>query len=168
MMSNTEDESPTDRAAKNTPKEEYPVGYCRPPVAHRFKHGNKANPKGRKKGTRNRTIVIRDLLLEPVTIRIGDTTTQVTAIEAVIKKLLFKALGGDGKAAFTIIGIAQKEGILTPEQEQDVDHLSDTDLAIMEDVKRRLEAAQPPEPPTPGAQTPDPVCQTAQSPSGPS
>jgi len=63
------------------------------------------------------------------------------ALEAVLKKTLSKALAGDNKAALTIIGLAQKEGILTPEQEQLVEDLSETDLAIMEDVKRRLEAS---------------------------
>jgi hypothetical protein len=54
---------------------------------------------------------------------------------------LAKALAGDNKAALTIIGIAQKEGILTPEQEQVVDDLSESDQAILEDVRRRLEAS---------------------------
>ena len=65
------------------------------------------------------------------------------ALEAVLKKMLAKALAGDNKAALTIIGIAQKEGILTAEQEQVVDDLSESDLAILEDVKQRLEAAAP-------------------------
>ena len=56
--------------------------------------------------------------------------------------MLSKALAGDNKAALTIIGIAQKEGILTPEQEQVVENLSESDLAIMEDVRRRLAASE--------------------------
>jgi hypothetical protein len=77
------------------------------------------------------------------------------ALEAVLKKLLSKALAGDNKAALTIIGIAQKEGILTTEQEQVVESLSESDL--MEDVKRRLEAAAL-ELPLPSSKTaPDPL-----------
>ena len=106
-------------------------------VAHQFKHGNKANPKGRRKGSRNRKLVIQDVMFEPVTVREGGEIRQMSALEAVIKKTLSKALAGDTKAALTIIGIAQKEGILTPEQEQAVDNLSETDLAIMEDVKKK-------------------------------
>jgi hypothetical protein len=49
-----------------------------------------------------------------------------------------KALGGDNKAAFTIIGIAQREGLLTPEQDQVVEQLSGGDKEILEDMKRRL------------------------------
>jgi Family of unknown function (DUF5681) len=114
-MTTTQDE-PTadDRPAKNRPKGDYDVGYCRPPAEHRFKHGNKANPKGRKKGSRNREVVIREVLLEPVTVREGDTVRQMPALEAVLKKMLAKALAGDNKAALTIIGIAQKEGSSRP------------------------------------------------------
>jgi hypothetical protein len=143
MTTIQDDKSPGDQIR---PKGDYEVGYCRPPAAYRFKHGNNANPKGRKKGTRNRKLVIREMLFEAVTVREGDTVRQMPALEAVLKKTLAKALGGDHKAALTIIGIAQKEGILTPEQEQVVEDLAESDLAILEDVKRRLEAAleQPP------------------------
>jgi hypothetical protein len=120
------------------PKPVYAVGYGKPPAEHRFKHGNQANPRGRRRGSRNRKVVIHDVLFEPVTVREGEKVRQMPAVEAVLKKMLSKALGGDNKAAITIIGIAQKEGILTPEQEQAVDSLSDSDRAIMEDVKRRL------------------------------
>jgi Family of unknown function (DUF5681) len=159
---NTQDDTPLgDRPAKNRPKADYDVGYCKPPVAHRFKHGNKANPRGRKKGARNRKVVIHDLLFEAVTVREGGEIRRMSALEAVLKKMLSKALAGDNKAALTIIGIAQKEGILTPEQEQAVDTLSESDLAIMEDVRRRLaESAleQPPETPAP----PDSACPSDQ------
>lgn len=141
-MTNTQDDrAPGDGPAKHRSKADYDVGYCKPPAAHQFKPGNKANPKGRKKGSRNRKVVIYEVLFEPVTVREGGELRQMSAIEAVLKKLLSKALAGDNKAALTIIGIAQKEGILTPEQEQVVDDLSESDLAIMEDVKRRLEAS---------------------------
>jgi hypothetical protein len=158
-MPNTEDDTtPGDRPTRNGPKGEYDVGYGRPPAAHRFKHGNKANPKGRKKGSRNRKIVIHEVLFEAVTVREGGEIRQMPALVAVLKKLLSKALAGDNKAALTIIGIAQKEGILTPEQEQAVEGLSESDLAIMEDVKRRLEAA--------ALEQPFPSSQTAHDPLG--
>jgi hypothetical protein len=141
-MTNTQDDTtPGDHPVKTGPKRDYDVGYCKPPAAHRFKHGNKANPRGRKKGGRNRKVVIHDVLFEAVTVREGGEIRQMSALEAVLKKMLSKALAGDNKAALTIIGIAQKEGILTPEQEQVVENLSESDLAIMEDVRRRLGAS---------------------------
>ena len=133
--------SPADEGTEHTPRENYEVGYCRPPVAHRFKPGNKANPRGRTKGTRNRKLVIQEVLFEPVTVRDATGTRQMAALEAVVRKLLSKALGGDNKAAFTIVGIAQKEGFLTSQQEQAVKDLSEIDQAILEDAKRRFSAA---------------------------
>jgi Family of unknown function (DUF5681) len=118
-------------------EKDYQVGYGRPPVEHRFKPGNNANPKGRKKKTQNRKVVIRDLLLEPITVKEGGEVKQMSMLEAVLKKTMSKALAGDHKAALTIIGIAQREGILTPEQEE-IDSLSDSDRAIMEDAMKRL------------------------------
>jgi hypothetical protein len=123
------------------PKVDYGVGYRRPPVEHRFKPGNNANPKGRKKKTRNRKLVISELLFEPITVREGGEVKQMSVLEAVLKKLLSKALTGDNKAALTIIGLAQREGILTPEQEEAVDNLPESDMAIMQDAMKRFGAA---------------------------
>jgi hypothetical protein len=126
---------------RHEPKGDYRIGYRRPPVEHRFKPGNNANPKGRKKKTRNRKVVIRELLFEPVTVREGGVVKEIPALEAVIKKTLSQALGGDHKAALTIIGLAQRDGILTPEQEQAVDNLPESDMAIMQDAMMRFGAA---------------------------
>ena len=114
-MTNTQDDTtPGDHPVRNGPKRDYDVGYRKPPSAHRFKHGNKANPRGRKKGSRNRKVVIHDVFFEAVTVREGGKIRQMSALEAVLKKMLSKALSGDNKAALTIIGIAQKEGIRRP------------------------------------------------------
>jgi len=157
-MPDNSDSSPAtaDRSANTKPNREYEVGYGKPPAAHRFKHGNNANPKGRKKGSRSRKIVTRDVLLEPVTVREGGDIRQMPAIEAVLKRLLSNALAGDNKAAFAVIGIAQKEGILTAEQEQVVESLSESDQAIMADMKRRMEEAVPEQPLPSGQAAPDP------------
>jgi len=105
-MTNTQDDTtPSDHPAKNRPKGDYDVGYCKPPVAHRFKPGNQANPRGRKRGSRNRKVVVREVLFEAVTVREGGEIRQMAALEAVLKKLLSKALAGDNKAALTIIGL---------------------------------------------------------------
>ena len=46
----------------------------------------------------------------------GDKVKKITVLEAIIKKTANRALTGDHKAALTIIGLAHKEGLLTPEQ----------------------------------------------------
>jgi hypothetical protein len=86
-------------------------------------------------------VVISELLFEPITVREGGEVKQMSVLEAVLKKLLSKALTGDNKAALTIIGLAQRDGILTPEQEEAVDNLPESDMAIMEDAMKRFGAA---------------------------
>jgi Family of unknown function (DUF5681) len=120
---------------------DYEVGYGRPPVEHRFKPGNNANPKGRKKKTRNRKVIISEILLEPITVKEGGEIKTMSRLEALLKKMITKALAGDNKAALTMIGIAQREGLLTPDQEEGVDPLSDNDMAIVQDYMQRLNEA---------------------------
>ena len=133
-----EAESPDGSEIKPSPAR-YSVGYRKPPVEHRFKPGNNANPRGRRKGARNQKVVIREVLCEPVTVREGAETRQMPLLEAVIKKMASKALTGDNKAAATLIAIAHKEGLLTSDQEQMVDDLSESDQAIIADFRRRME-----------------------------
>jgi hypothetical protein len=67
---------------------DYEVGYGRPPIEHRFKPGNHANPKGRKKKTRNRKVVISEILLEPITVKEGGEVKKMSMLEAVLKKTI--------------------------------------------------------------------------------
>jgi hypothetical protein len=137
-MTTSSGSSCEDGAEHQTPKGDHMVGYGRPPVEHRFTPGNNANPKGRKKSTRNRKVVISDILLEPITVREGGEVKRMSQLEAVLKKTMSKALAGDHKAGLTIIGLAQRQSLLTPEQEETIDNLSDCDRAIMEDAMKRF------------------------------
>ena len=117
----------------------YTVGYRRPPREHQFKAANNANPLGRKKGSRNRTLVIRQILFEPIMVREGEQVKKMSVLEAIIRQTCNKALKGDHKSALTIIGLAQKEGLLTPEQTEAVEEgMSEADKAILEDFKSRM------------------------------
>lgn len=134
--------SNTDRSeaqGENAPSRNYEVGYGKPPKEFQFKPGNNANRRGRKKGSRNRKTVIEEVLYEPISVREGDKVKKIPVLEAILKKMANKALMGDNKAALTIVGLAQKEGLLTPAQDAMVeDNLSETDKAILADFARRL------------------------------
>ena len=55
--------------------------------------------------------------------------------------MLAQALKGETKAALTILALAQREGLLTPEQEEAVDALSVNDQAIVQDAMQRFNDA---------------------------
>jgi hypothetical protein len=131
----------TGNAGVEDQRGDYRVGYGRPPVEHRFKTGNPANPKGRGKKTHNRKVVVREVLFELIKVNEGGVEKQMPALQVVLKKLLSQALKGDLKAAITVIGMAQREGFLTPEEEEAVDALPDNDMAIVQDAMQRLNHA---------------------------
>jgi hypothetical protein len=120
---------------------DYRVGYGRPPAEHRFKPGNRANPKGRGKKTRNHKVLMRELLFEPVTVNEGGEVKQMPALQVVLKRLLAQALKGDLKATLTIISMAQSQGFLTPEEEEAVDALPENDRAMLLDGMQRFNDA---------------------------
>lgn len=79
----------------------YEVGYGRPPQATRFKKGQSGNPRGRPKAEKikvNVTDIIEAVINRPVTITLDGKSITVSAIEAVIFRMLDTALKGDLRA----------------------------------------------------------------------
>jgi hypothetical protein len=114
------------------------IGYGRPPRKHLFKIGNTAS-RGRKKGSKNKSLVIQKILFEPIKVKEGDKVKKMSLLEAIIRQTCHKALKGDHKAGLTVIGLAQKQGLMTPQQSEALeDGMSDGDKAILADFKKRM------------------------------
>ena len=129
----------SERAAKKKPTGDYEVGYCKPDPKHQFKPGNRANPSGRPKDSRNRKVLVDEIFLEQIPVREGNTVKMVSKIAAVLTQTINDALKGDHKARLTAISIAREEGLLTPEQEEAIEeNLSETDKKIMDNFKKRI------------------------------
>ncbi len=73
------------------------IGFKKPPKAHSWKKGQSGNPKGRKKGTRNKKSVIISLMEGRLGRKIPDPK-KLTAQEAMLWKAIQKGLAGDAKA----------------------------------------------------------------------
>ena len=52
----------------------YEVGYCRPPIARRFAVENRANPKGRPKGSRSVSAILEESIRQTVPVSEHGTT----------------------------------------------------------------------------------------------
>jgi len=78
------------------PKDEYEIGYGRPPRNTRWKKGQSGNPRRRDVYPPESTVAIIDrLLTTPVRITLNGEPTRVPALEAIVVQLQLKQLGGN-------------------------------------------------------------------------
>lgn len=79
-------------------KNNYPVGYAKPPLSTRFQKGKSGNPTGRAKGSKNVTWLLLQALGEQVTVNENGERKRITKAEAIIKQLVNKGAQGDARA----------------------------------------------------------------------
>jgi Family of unknown function (DUF5681) len=77
----------------------YTVGYARPPQDHRFRPGQSGNRKGRPKGAKNTSTLLREILDRKIEVRTGGTVRKMTVREAMLTRFAESALKGDTKSA---------------------------------------------------------------------
>src|SRR2546427_11266656 len=73
------------------------IGFKKPPKAHSWKKGESGNPKGRKKGSRNKKTIIIRLMEGRLGRKIPDPK-KLTAQAALLWKAIQKGLAGDARA----------------------------------------------------------------------
>jgi hypothetical protein len=76
----------------------YEVGYRKPPRHAQFKKGRSGNPKGRPRGSKSATTILKNALLEEVTATMNGHKRTLSKYEAIIIRLVNKALEGDHRA----------------------------------------------------------------------
>jgi hypothetical protein len=77
---------------------DYEVGYRKPPQRSRFKKGQSGNPKGRPRGSRSSSTILREILSERVEVRENGGTRTVTKKELILRFAVNKAATGDSRA----------------------------------------------------------------------
>lgn len=97
------------KALGDLPKAEptYDVGYGKPPVEHRFRKGRSGNPRGRRKGSKNRLPYLNEERLKDIIIaeayrrieiREGERTVSYSMAQAVVRSLAVNAVKGQSRA----------------------------------------------------------------------
>jgi len=116
------------------------VGYKNPPKATRFKKGQSGNPKGRPKGRPNNVTILNDLLAEKMPARIQGKTRHVSALEAMMRRQIIKALEGDARSCKLVIEWLSRFAKDTPEDANEAtnspsfEDLSEEDSLIMQRI----------------------------------
>jgi hypothetical protein len=92
----------------------YKVGFCRPPLAHRFKKGRSGNPKGRPKARTDIGALLSEALDERIEVKIGGTERKFSMEEAIVASLVNRAIQNDPRALRSFLKLAAKGGKLKP------------------------------------------------------
>jgi len=87
-----DDDAPTNQGGG------YDVGYGKPPKASQFKKGQRANPNGRPKGSRNLKKILDERMWEPIEIQENGRVKKMSVIEAMFLRARADALKGDRHA----------------------------------------------------------------------
>jgi len=113
----------------------YAVGRGRPPRATRFKPGQSGNPKGRARGSTDLAAILTRMLGARDTAASRRRRRPVSKLEAMVERLVGKAVAGDLAAMRFLAGLTQ----LVPEREPDVP-ATDADRAVMRQLWARVRA----------------------------
>jgi Family of unknown function (DUF5681) len=110
------------------------VGYSRPPRAHQFKPGQSGNPKGRPKGAKNESTILREIFERKIASRSGTRLRRITILEGILLRITEDSLKGNTKSAAFLLNryAAMVSGELQPHE------LSDDDREVFEAFSRRL------------------------------
>ncbi|MEQ8903426.1 MAG: DUF5681 domain-containing protein [Roseovarius sp.] len=117
----------------NDKDHDYDVGYGKPPKHSQFQKGQSGNPKGRPKGSKNISTILKEQLYRKVTITENGRHKQITVIDAIFRRVSKSALEGDRGAWNTIIKLFPmvEADNLAADEVTDASEIDATDEAIL-------------------------------------
>ena len=134
--------SPSDHGQSSDAPPAYEIGRGRPPVHSRFKPGQSGNPKGRRKGVRNKRTVVEQALNKRITIREDGRERSLSKFEVLVLTMLNKALQGDVKTQIALFGLLRSFGMIGQEPEPTAtEPVTAHDDEIIADFLRRYRAS---------------------------
>jgi hypothetical protein len=86
-------------------RQDYEVGYGRPPVATRFQRGNRCNPRGRPRQMKTASQLIDEVMNSKIRIVVEGKTKTMTKQQVIIHNLVNAAARGDAKAIHTLFAL---------------------------------------------------------------
>ena len=97
-------------STKKAPKGNYEIGYGRPPK-NQWPKGTSGNPRGRRKGVKNRGTILQEIFNRQLTVRNNGKPMRMSYVEALYLRYAEEALRGNIKAAMFLFREAEALGV---------------------------------------------------------
>jgi hypothetical protein len=118
-------------------KDDYGVGYGKPPQNTRFKKGQSGNPRGRAPGAKNLKTLLIETLNEPVVVTENGGRRTISKRLAIVKQLVNRSAKGDWRAVKLLLDMLHEtESGNEPETAEG--SFSAADKKVIEQLKARL------------------------------
>jgi len=132
-----------------TTKQNYVVGYGKPPKHSRWQKGQSGNPKGRPRRNRDITGLVDALLAQRIVVRNGKTTKRMSRLDHLLHRVFESALAGDPRLIRMVLDEARKGEGRAEKQER---HFGPADREVIDALLKRLGVASTPITPRPSHQ----------------
>jgi Family of unknown function (DUF5681) len=121
---------------------DYEVGYGKPPIATRFKKGNRANPRGRPRGSSSLAGILQRALDAPA-VGADGKRRRLTKRELMVRSLVERSTGADLAATKLLFELLRKADprAVAPDPEE-ADPLGEDALRLLKERLARLASAQ--------------------------
>jgi hypothetical protein len=117
-------------------RDDYQVGYGKPPRHTQFAKGQSGNPRGRPSGSKNLVTLLREALNEMVIVTEDGGRRQISKCEAIIKQLVNKAAKADWRAIKLLLEILRQIESKTPPETAESSFSAEDDK-VLEQIKAR-------------------------------
>jgi hypothetical protein len=119
----------------------YEVGYGRPPKSNQFRSGSSGNPKGRPRGKKNLSAILKELGQEKVQVKSDGRERMMTRIEVAIRQLHNKAASGDLRAINLLLGASRMFAEEEQLPESDTS-MHERDRKVLENLLKRMQSVE--------------------------
>jgi hypothetical protein len=133
------DESARPRIRRQRRSREADVGYGKPPRRYRWGPGQSGNLRGRPRGAKNESTILREILNKKIKQRAGDRVRSITVLEGILLRITDDSLKGNIKSATFLLN--RFGALVSGELKQS--EVTEDDREILEAFARRIREQQP-------------------------
>jgi hypothetical protein len=135
MTAHRKGQPPLRRVRSEPRSTESGVGYRKPPAQHRFQPGQSGNLRGRPKGAKNESTVLREILARKIEVRSDGRMRKITILEAILLRVTEDSLKGNIKSAAFLLNryAAMVSGELP------IEGIGEDDREVLEAYAKRLQ-----------------------------